>query len=333
MSTITSQTCTVLGDGAFGTAFATLLVENGHTTRLWCFNDEVACSIKTTLENKRFLPGIKLSPLIEPITDMALACSAPWMFIAIPVIHLRSILKQCAPFVRPDQTWVCLSKGIEQETMCLPTDIMAQELGKPRSVFLAGPSYARDVTFKQPTVVSVSAFNEEDAKNTADLVTNNFFACALSNDIIGIQYAAAMKNSCALGTGILSGAGYGYNTQVRFALQYLEEVRILVLTSGGTWDALYAPAGIGDLILTCFGTQSRNYRLGVAIGKGEATYPLIAPNMPTVEGVNTLTTLDKIQKVRNIDLPLTRSLLAIVEGKAAPQLLVDTLCSRVYLSQ
>ncbi|MBN2267481.1 MAG: NAD(P)H-dependent glycerol-3-phosphate dehydrogenase [Candidatus Babeliaceae bacterium] len=326
--------CAILGDGAFGTAFATLLTNNGHRTLLWCFNEDVAQNIRENQENRRFLPGIKLPSAIEPITNIAEACAAPWIFIATPVPFMRSILKQCTPFAKAHQSWVCLNKGIEQGTLCLPTEIIAQEIGpRAKNAVLSGPSFARDIATAQPTVVSVASKNKRLASNLASLLNNTFFACVVSNDPIGTQYAGALKNGCAIGTGILAGAGYGHNTQVRFALQYLEEIKALVLASGGKWATLYSPATIGDVILSCFTVQSRNYRFGLSIGKGETTSEsLNGPHRPTIEGVNTLLALQQLETKHGFYLPLSIALTEIVEGRAAPQTLIDTLCSRIYLS-
>lgn len=296
------RTVAVLGDGAFGTAIATLLARNGYPTYLWCYNHDVAESILKRHENKHFLPGITLPEGIQATTYLAQAFEADVIFQAIPVPHLRSILVECKPYRKRDHIFVSLSKGIEQKTLQLPTQIIQDVFGADTlCAALSGPSFAKDVALQQPTLATLAGLPAV-CEVVAPFMSNNFFALDLSDDLLGVQYAGALKNVCALGVGFLAGAGLGCNTQVRFVLQSLEEMKTVIAAAGGNSTTLFGPAGIGDLMLTCFSSQSRNYKLGHILGCGDSNQA--HENPITAEGVNTLASFCALGEKYGIFLPL-----------------------------
>jgi glycerol-3-phosphate dehydrogenase (NAD(P)+) len=320
------QSISVLGDGAWGTAFATVLAANGHPVTLWCFDPRAAGSITKTHENTVFLPGVKLSELITPTTDCAQACASDIIFQAIPVKFLRSALTKCAPHVTEKQLWVSLSKGIEDVTLMLPTDIMRQVLGAHvTTAVVSGPSFAIDVARQQPTIVTIAATTDAVQKTLAQLLTNSYFSCIPTSDLLGAQLGGALKNIFALGTGVLTGAGYGNNTQVLLVLKGLREMATLMDAMGGNPATLYGPSGIGDMMLTCFGKQSRNNQVGLLIGQGKKLADVLAATQATAEGVNTLQSIWSLAQKYHVPLPVSNALHQVVWKGEPVSALIESL--------
>lgn len=296
------RTVAVLGDGAFGTAIATLLARNGYLTYLWCYNHDVAENILKRRENKHFLPGVTLPEGIEATTYLAQAFEADVIFQAIPVPHLRSILVECKPYLKKEHIFVSLSKGIEQKTLKLSTQVIQDVFGVDTPcAALSGPTFAQDIALQQLSIAALAG-KASLREVIAPLLRNDFFALDLSSDLLGVQYAGALKNVAALGVGFLAGAGLGCNTQVRFVLQSLKEMKTVIDAAGGKGDTLFGPAGIGDLMLTCFSSQSRNYKLGRTLGCGESNQA--HENSITAEGVNTLASFCALGDKYGVSLPL-----------------------------
>jgi len=322
---------TVLGDGAWGTAFASLLAHNGHQVTLWCANKTSAESITTTHQNSLYLPGIELSPSIKATTSLEEALKNSFIFEAIPVAFMRQTLSQCHPFkkqLKKDLLWVSLSKGIEQETLCFPTAIIRDVFGVQTQVAaLSGPSFAREVAQQEPTIVTIAADQLATAETIKHLVSNNYFIVKPTDDLIGVELSGALKNVFALGTGLLSGAGFGSNTQVLFVLRCIEELKILFKALGSKQETLYGPAGLGDLMLTSFSCQSRNVLLGKTIGEGRNPAQTLAQNTLTAEGLNTLPSICALAEKHLLILPCCSTLFSVIFKNAPLENLLQVLHS------
>lgn len=308
----------VLGDGAWGTAIAHLLATNGHAVTLWCRSQDVAQTITSRSYNTRYLHDIPLCETIAATTDLAQALNgAALIFEAIPVKFLRSIIRKCAPLITQEQMWVVLSKGIENDTLLLPTQIIHEtiitERGfAPRTAVVAGPSYAQGVALNQPTGVMVASLRYEVAQLTQTALNSSVFFTDYSADEVGVQLCAAYKNVIALAVGMVSGAGYSENTQLLLFMQGLEEMKKLVTACGGNAETVYSRAGLGDAALTALGSQSKNREVGVLFGKGQKLEAILHQTGYTPEGLNTLTSLYQLMLKKNLQLPLCAQLHAIV---------------------
>lgn len=317
---------TVLGDGAWGTACAMLFAENGHAVDLWCFNPGVAQEIRTKRTNSQFLPGFTLPPTITPTTDLRKSLANDIICEAIPVPYLRQVLAK-ERIQNPDKKlWIVLSKGIEAGTHQLPSEILTDMYGAlPHITVLSGPSFAQDVARRQPTIVALAADSATDMRLVRSLCENSFFTCAANTDIIGTQLLGALKNVAALGTGLLDGTGFGTNTRVLFVLRCFDEMAELLVTKDGQRDTLYGPAGIGDLMLTCFGMQSRNYQCGLMIGKKQQIAGNSCDKAVTAEGINTLKSICAIANEQDIEMPVTCALAQVIAGKKPVKHLLEQL--------
>lgn len=303
---------TVLGAGAFGTAMAQLLAENGHAVTLWCYEAETARSIKLMACNERYLPGVLLNDRIMVTTSLEEACAAPLIFEAIPVAHLRTILTQAQQYARDDTAWIVLSKGIEQDTFLLPSEIIKQLFPRNSLAVFSGPSYATEVAAQQPTQVTLATEHRELAQHLQTVVTNSWFTTEFSADVRGVQLCAAYKNVAAIYLGMLAGSGYGENTQARAFMHCLEEMKQVLQTLGGAAETAYGPAGLGDLLLTCYGALSRNRKLGIAIGKGEKLEQILKKLGTVPEGINSLVAFQKLAQKNNLTLPICSDLHEII---------------------
>lgn len=321
------QNVTVLGEGAWGSAIALLLADNGHNVTLWCYDENAANTIKKTGYNSRYLPEIPFNPAITVTTDLSHALNiSTWIFETTPIIFLRSILQQAQPYARADHIWVTLSKGIEEHTHLLPTQIITDVLGQDtKTTVCMGPSFAREVAQKQCTAISVAAQNEHLGNTLALLLKNDYFHPYQTTDVIGVQVAAALKNGIALGMGILEGAQYGQNTKAFFVSQALQEMTLLVEALGGTKETVYGLSGIGDTLLTCTSSQSKNTTVGRLLGAGQSLEQILKETGYFPEGLNTLKSINYLMRAHHLSLPAYQGVYDIIQGTIT----TDTMLAKI----
>jgi glycerol-3-phosphate dehydrogenase (NAD(P)+) len=315
----------VLGEGAWGTAFATLLAHNGHAVKLWCYEESNVQSIARTRINERYLPGQILSERITPTASLSDAMSgSEWIFEAIPVQYLRSVIQKAAPLFTDDQTWVVLSKGIEQETFLLPTQIIDDVCGKNhKKAVVAGPTFAADLARQQVSAASVAATDSGVAHALQKILANDYFKPVLNTDLVGVEVGGAVKNVITLGVGILEGAGYTDNTKAFLVTCGLQEMSEIAKTLGGKPETIYGLSGAGDLMLTALGTLSRNLAVGKRLGKDDASLQTILDELGHIpEGINTAQTIHQFMKRKNLQLPICNAVYEIIfAGKQVDHLI------------
>lgn len=322
------QTVTVLGDGAFGTAFATLLAHNGHTVHLWCHNPEVAIAIAAHHTNATFLPDIELSENIIPTTSLQDALKNDIIFEAIPVQFMRSVLEKCKPFAKTSHRWIVLSKGIENDTLLLPTEIIKNTVdANAVTAVVSGPSFARELALQQPTGLCVASATQELNEEIRALLKNSFVYCEPSDDVFGTQIAAALKNVIALAMGLLEGAGYDSNAQALLMVRALQELKSVLHFVQSDENTLYGLAGVGDLVLTSYGTKSRNHTVGVMLGQGKALAAVLKETGSVPEGVNTLKSLQQLILTHNLKLPIMSTIYEVVIAHKHVQNLIKIVCN------
>ena len=263
---------TVLGAGAWGTAIANLLAHNGHPVLLWCYEENVAYEIKTLGTNFAYLPNIQLNERIMPITSLYEAVSSStWIFETVPVKFLRGIVTQAQEAVSPQATWVVLSKGIEHETLLVPTQIIENVLGaSTKTAVLAGPNFAKELADKQFTATTIASHDQVILSELYQMLVNHYFRPFSNNDPIGVQVASAIKNVLALAAGICFGSGCKDNTIAYLLTHGLAEIGLIAQHYGGKAETMYGLSGLGDMILTCNGTLSKNLRAGRLFAQGRS---------------------------------------------------------------
>ncbi len=301
---------TVLGAGAWGTAIANLLSENNNHIKLWCREPEVVQQIKTI--------------------DIRHALSnSSYVFLAIPVKFLRSILEQGKEFFSADQTLIILSKGIEQDTLMLPSQIIDDVLGdQTAKAVLMGPSFAKDLSQRQVTAVILAAQDCLTAQSLQKLIATSYFRPYISLDIIGVQIGAALKNVIALAVGILEGAGMGDNVKSYIITRGLAEMMQIVVALGGKQQTVFGLAGVGDLILTAMGKSSKNLLFGKELGKGILFDELVStwPTLP--EGINSAQSINQIIKKYSLEMPICAGVYAIIFHNQSIETYINQLMTR-----
>lgn len=305
------MTITILGEGAWGTACATLFAYNGHKVILWCYHPQIADEIQKTRFNSTYLPKIKLDENIFATNDIEYAINEANLIVeAIPVVFLRSIFEKCKKIKNSQQKpWLLLSKGIEQETLFFPSQILLESIGKNTSfAVLSGPSFAIEVARKKMTGVMVASIDNILSKKIEKIISNEFFKTKNVDDIIGLQTGGALKNIIALTTGLLNGANYGDNSKALIITQALKEISILTEKLGGKKETIYDLAGLGDLVLTSLSTTSKNYRFGQEVGKGFSIKEVLNKIKTPPEGINTLKSVNIILKKHNLNLQLIQNI-------------------------
>lgn len=316
----------VVGEGAWGTAIATLLADNGFTVLLWCHDPQVAQTIAEKRINQRYLPGITLSETIIPVTDLSVAQQVDFIFEATPVVYVRSVLEQLKPYVTKNHTWVLLCKGIEQGYLLLPSQILDDVMGySTKNVILTGPSFARDLANCDTTAVVLASKDAQLAADLQSMLANNYFKPFLSDDVIGVQAAGALKNVVTLALGMLDGAGYSDNARAFLFTQALQEIKTMITTLGGVPETTYGLAGIGDLVLTSMGNKSRNREVGHRLGAGDLLSTILEQTGYTPEGINTVQSIHQLAAKYEITLPLCAQIYHIIFGDGKTEDIVTSL--------
>ena len=295
---------TVMGSGAWGTALALVLVDNGHEVTLWTYQAQQAEEMRTQRINRR-LKGIPL-PLELDISDtLAIIPQSDMIVMATPSFAIRDTAKKIAPLVKQDVIIVTASKGVERDSALSMSQVVEQELGgKGRFVALSGPSHAEEVALRVPTGCVAASTHTESALVTQDAFMNHNFRVYTSADIVGVELGAALKNVLALSCGISDGVGLGDNTKALLMTRGMTEMARLGMAMGGRKETFAGLSGMGDLIVTCTSVHSRNRQCGVLIGQGLSVAEAIAKVGATVEGYYAALSARQLAQKMGVEMPI-----------------------------
>ncbi len=295
---------TVMGSGAWGTALALVLIDNGHEVTLWTYQAQQAEEMRTQRINRR-LKGTTL-PLELSISDtLATIPQSDMIVMATPSFAVRDTARMIAPLVKRDVIIVTASKGVERDSALSMSQIVAQELGgKGHFVALSGPSHAEEVVLRVPTGCVAASTNMEAALVTQDAFMNSNFRVYTSADIIGVELGAALKNVLALSCGISDGVGLGDNTKALLMTRGMTEMARLGMAMGGRKETFAGLSGMGDLIVTCTSVHSRNRQCGVLIGQGLSVSEAIAKVGATVEGYYAALSARQLAQKMGVEMPI-----------------------------
>ncbi len=306
----------IVGAGAWGTSIATVLAHNGHDVLLWAYEAEVVDAINMHHENRRYLPGIRLSDRISATHDLKqVVCSAQWVFEAVPVAFLRETLKQAKSCFSQEQIWVITSKGIEQQTLMLPNQIIDDVFDyHTKRAVVAGPSFAYDLAEQQLTGIAVAAQDCVIADQLQQLLANDYFRPYVSLDMIGVQLGSALKNVIALGVGMLDGAGMTDNAKAFIFTRGLHEMVQLGIKLGANQETFYGLSGVGDMVLTAMGKRSRNLEVGRRLGEGQTLDAVLRETGYIPEGINTVQSLHQLMQKEQITMPVCNGIYQVIFG-------------------
>ena len=311
---------TVLGGGSWGTALAAHLVRAGHAVRLWVREAALAREIDARHENSRYLPGVILPEGIATSTDLATSLDgAAFVLVVIPSEFCRDLYHRVAPLLPKETQIVSATKGLELDTLLRMSEVAAEEIeGRPVSV-LCGPSFALEVAQGQPTAVVVAAREVEQAEAVQRMLSTQTLRAYSSDDVVGAELAAALKNVIAIAAGVVDGLGYGRNTQAALITRGLAEMTRLSVALGGSSETLSGLAGLGDLVLTCTGELSRNRRLGQALGAGKTLEEARAMTPMVAEGVRTTLAACALAERTGTDMPIATEMREVLHRGKPPR--------------
>ena len=297
--------CAVVGAGAWGTALGDLLARNGHDVRLWAYEPDVVATINSSHENLRFLSGHKLAPALQAVGDLTETCAeAELVTVATPSQVLRSIVKSSAAAISNDVPVVVATKGLERGTLALMTEVAAEEIPGSTVVALSGPSFAAEVVRCQPTAVVVASRNAEAAEAVQRAFSSPYFRAYTHSDVIGVELGGALKNVMAVATGIAEGLGLGFNARAALITRGLAEMTRLGVALGAEQSTFAGLAGLGDLVLTCTGSLSRNRAVGLELGKGRKLEDVLKDTETVAEGVVTAQSARELAIRVGVEMPI-----------------------------
>ena len=315
----------VIGSGSWGTALARVLSKNGHEVTLWSRREEESRMLREEREIKSKLPGVILPDDILCTTDLEQTVEGKDILVlATASPSIRSMAKKMAPYVAAGQLIVDVSKGIEESTLMILTDVIAQEIPQCRAAVLSGPSHAEEVGRDIPTTVVAGAKDRETAEYIQNLFMNKVFRVYTSPDMLGIELGGALKNVIALAAGAADGLGCGDNTKAALITRGIAEMSRLGVAMGGHIETFNGLTGIGDLIVTCASMHSRNRRAGILIGQGKTMQEAMDEVKMVVEGVNSAKAAKTLAEKYKIDMPIVQEVNKVLfEDKPAKEALAD----------
>jgi len=322
----------VIGGGAWGTALANLAGSKGHAVDLWVYEPEVKREIWSHRENRTFLPGVILSGNLTATNDLARAVSMKDLVLVVVPSHvLRMITTRFSDHLSPDSILVSASKGIENETYLTMTGVIQEtlpSLSPGRTGVLSGPSFAREVGKEVPTAVTVASIDKNAASFIQHALSTPFFRIYTIDDVMGVELSGAVKNVIAIAAGAIDGLGLGENTRAALITRGQTEIRRLGLRMGAQPRTFTGLAGIGDLVLTCTGDQSRNHTVGRRIGKGEKLDEILADMKMVAEGVKTTRSLYNLSRKLGVEMPICQTVYRVLYERMPPREGLFTLMTR-----
>ena len=321
----------VIGAGAWGTAIAQHIAGNSVNVLVWAYEKEVVKEINEKHTNSVFLPGFKLQENIRATSDLAQACVNKILFFVVPSHVLDAVAKEAAVHIANDTIVVSATKGIENERLRLPSQILQEHLPEGaarRLVCLSGPSFAKEVVMGLPTLVTAASGDNESAVAVQKLMSNEKMRVYTHDDVIGVEVGGAVKNVLAIAAGISDGLGYGNNSRAAIITRGLAEMIRLGKSLGGKESSFVGLSGIGDLLLTASGALSRNRTVGLRLGKGEKISDIMADTKTVAEGVRTSRSIHELSRKVSVDMPLCNEVYYVCHEDKDPKAAVKDLMTR-----
>ncbi len=319
---------TVFGAGSFGTAIATVLTANFDEVVLWGRDAKLIAQLNAEHENVGYLPGLKLPTKIRGTTDLEDAArDAELIVVATPSQATRDFLSKGAKLLPQHVPIISVAKGIENETLATMTEVLEQCLPEsyhPQIGVLSGPSFAKEMVLKMPTVVTIASRWEKTAKRAQAMFQSDSFRSYTSTDVVGVQVGGALKNVIAIAAGMGDGLGLGHNARAGIITRGLAEISRIAVKMGGTPGTLSGLAGMGDLVLTCTGELSRNRKVGMELGKGRSLESILSEMKQVAEGVKTAKSARDLSLSLKVEMPICEQVYLIAfEGKSAKAAALD----------
>lgn len=320
----------VIGAGAWGTALAQVLAADGKPVTLWAREHEVVAAINNNRENELFLKGIPLSPLIHATSALSDLSDCEVLLLVTPAQHLRAVLAETKVGNRP---LVLCAKGIEAGTMQLMSEVARDACPDAPIAVLSGPTFAHEVARGLPTAVTLACEDAGLAGALAARLARAHFRPYVSDDVVGAEIGGAVKNVLAIACGVVEGRGLGQNARAALIARGFAEMTRFGLAKGARVETLAGLSGLGDLVLTCSSTASRNFSLGVGLGEGQDAAALLASHRTIAEGAFTAPVLQRAARALGVDMPVVDAVCILLDGYEPVEQVVGSLLARPLRSE
>lgn len=302
----------VLGAGAWGTALACQVYAAGNAVTLWAYHEDEKDEILTYRENRSKLPGVKVPDAIQVTTDLASVAAADIALIVTPAQVIRRFLTTLKPYLSPKTTLVFCSKGIELTTGALISDICRAEVATQPIAVLSGPNFAKEIGWGRPGAATLGCPELAQAQRLASLLSSPTFRIYPTDDLMGVQIGGALKNVVAIAAGIVTGAKMGENARAALITRGLQEMAHFGEWRGARRETFMGLSGMGDLVLCCMSTTSRNMNFGYEIGSGQSIDTLLAKGEVLTEGVHTVKAVKDLIKDQPFEMPICNAVYRIL---------------------
>ncbi len=320
----------VIGAGSWGTALSVHLARLGHGVRLWAREAEVVAQIRGERVNRTFLPGIPLPESISACESLDEAVAGMALVVVVTPSHgTRAVLRAAAPYLHPSAVIVSATKGLEVDTLLRATEVIGQEAGPAHPVVaLSGPSFAREVALELPTAVCAASVDRAAAELVQLEFRGRSFRLYTTDDVVGVEIGAALKNVIAIAAGVVEGLGLGHNAMAGLITRGLAEISRLAHALGGRRETLAGLTGLGDLVLTCTGALSRNRQFGIELGRGRSASDILETMQMVAEGVKTTGAALALGARHGVELPIAAQMAEVIEGRTDPRAATEALMLR-----
>ncbi|MCQ2914401.1 MAG: NAD(P)-dependent glycerol-3-phosphate dehydrogenase [Alphaproteobacteria bacterium] len=324
----------VLGAGAWGTALAHVCAKNVEQVKFWARETELVNEFNKTHINSVYLPDVKVDDNIVATSDLKEAIKdVDAVLLVIPAQFLRSTLLPVKDFWRDDLPTIICAKGIEQKTGKLMSETIQEIIPNALLAVLSGPTFAEEVAMDKPTALTLACKDEKIGKELMNVLSSKTFRPYFTTDIIGVQVGGAVKNVMAIAAGIVAGKKLGDNAHAALITRGLAEINRLAISLGANPITLMGLAGIGDLVLTANSTQSRNFTVGLELGKGKSLSEILDGKKSVAEGVYTASAVLEKAKTMNIEMPICEALSKIMNDNEKVDDIIFNLFDRPLKSE
>ena len=322
------QSVGIVGGGAWGTALAITAHRAGRDVLIWAYEAQTVADINQKHRNEVYLPGITLDPAIEATARFNEVANCDMLLMVTPAQQVRGIAGELAPYVKPGRPVVICSKGIEQATGKLPSEIVAELLPGGEVAVLSGPSFAVEIAQGLPAAVTLATAKEAHGSALSHALSHPPFRCYWSDDIVGAEIGGAVKNVYAIAAGIVAGKKLGASAHAALVTRGFAEMTRFGSSLGARRETLIGLSGLGDLLLTCGSPQSRNMSLGIELGQGRRLKDVLKKRLTVTEGVYTAGAVVEMAAARGIDMPIAQAVHAVISGLATVDEAIEALLSR-----